>query len=126
MKALQHTLKKPSLKSLKVDSTKPRKFEDPSVKRTEDARNEADWYNAKTDELRDIIKLRAEYALKIFTFLIVWCFTLLGLIILQGCPDYLEFELDNKVFAVLVGSATVSAIGLVGFMVKGLFSIPKE
>jgi hypothetical protein len=65
-------------------------------------------------------KLRGEYSKKSFWFLSLWVSFVFLILFLEGFSIY-GFDLSDTVLAVLVGSTTVSAIGLVGIVVRGLF-----
>jgi hypothetical protein len=64
--------------------------------------------------------LRERYATRVFWYLICYSLAALALVGLQGWRVY-GFQLDGYVIGLIVGSTAVSAIGLVGFVVKGLF-----
>jgi hypothetical protein len=70
-------------------------------------------------------KIRADlmkpYANKVFGFLIGYCVCIGVFLLMQG-TKYHGFELPETVLAIIAGSTAVSAIGLVGFVVNGLFS----
>jgi hypothetical protein len=69
------------------------------------------------DVRRDLMK---PYATRVFRFLICYC-TFVGVtLLLQGFHLW-GFNLSDTVMAVISGSTAASAIGLVGFVVNGLF-----
>lgn len=65
-------------------------------------------------------RLLEPYAHRIYWFLVGYCGTILGLLLLQGFRFW-NFDLPESVLLVISGSTAVSAIGLVGFVVSGLF-----
>jgi len=65
-------------------------------------------------------KLRAKYADKIIRFLEVYSIVVGVFIILAGFKLF-SFNLPNEVLIALVSSTAIAAIGLVGFIAKGLF-----
>lgn len=71
-------------------------------------------------DIRSDRKLRQKYADKIMLFLQYYSISILFLLLFSGFPIY-EFTLPESVLVSLVGSTAVAAIGLVGFIAKGLF-----
>jgi hypothetical protein len=65
-------------------------------------------------------EMREKYAGHVFWYLVSYSLTALAVLVLQGWHIG-GFQLDTTVMAILVGSTAASAIGLVGFVVKGLF-----
>ena len=76
---------------------------------------------AETASIRYIGKLRQQYANKVFCYLLLYSSFSLLLIILSGYKKCTGFDIPDSVLLVIVGSTAVSAIGLVGFVVNGLF-----
>ncbi len=75
------------------------------------------------EQLKDIISnrnLREEYAKKVLRFLYIYCAVVVTLLILQGFHIY-NFKLADLVVVTLVGGTAISVIGLVGFVIRGLF-----
>ena len=70
------------------------------------------------DDVR--IELMKPYANRVFGFLVFYCIFVAITLLLQGFR-ILGFELSDTVMAVIAGSTAASAIGLVGFVVSGLF-----
>jgi hypothetical protein len=68
-------------------------------------------------------RLRFRYAQAVYSYLIWYSVSCLFLVLMQGLCPY--FELPDAVLVTIVGSAGVSAIGLVGFGVNGLFKSAK-
>ncbi|XSG81217.1 MAG: hypothetical protein ACPW61_09000 [Methyloligella sp. ZOD6] len=71
--------------------------------------------NVKADR-----KLRKTYAGRILHFLEAYALAALALLICQGWRIG-GFDLGSEVILAIVGSTAVAAIGLVGFVAKGLF-----
>jgi hypothetical protein len=68
-------------------------------------------------------RLRKTYANRILRFLEVYA----GIVALMVVADgfhFLGFHLEKEVTATLVGSTAIAAIGLVGFIARGLFRPP--
>ncbi len=68
-------------------------------------------------------EMRKDYAKRILCYLEVYSVSV-GAIILCSGFKVLNFILPIEVLAALVGSTAVAAIGLVGFIAKGLFQAP--
>src|SRR5262245_2486283 len=64
--------------------------------------------------------LRESYAKRVYRYLVCYSLAAFVIILLQG-TRYSGFQLDSTVVGIIVGSTAVSAIGLVGIVVKGLF-----
>lgn len=64
--------------------------------------------------------LREGYANKVYGYLVAYSAAALTLVVADGFKIF-GFDLDTTVVSIIVGSTAVSAIGLVGFVVKGLF-----
>lgn len=84
----------------------------------EDQRIKEEINNLKSDR-----KLREKYADKIIRFLEIYAIVVATLICLHGFG--LGFFLPDDVLITLAGSTAVAAIGLVGFVAKGLFNNTK-
>lgn len=69
--------------------------------------------------------LMKRYANKVFRFLVGYCMFVGLCLLLQGFHA-LGFNLSDTVMAVISGSTAASAIGLVGFVVNGLFKAKAE
>lgn len=72
------------------------------------------------EELRDLRGLRERYAGRVYWFLVIWCLLLLTFLVFQGFSIG-GFILSEATMVTLVGGTTASVIGLVGFIVRGLF-----
>lgn len=64
--------------------------------------------------------LRKNYANKVYTYLCVYSGVCAVMLVLSGWKVW-GFELPSTVLSILVGSTATAAIGLVGFVVNGLF-----
>ena len=69
-------------------------------------------------------RMMEPYAGKVFRFLIGYCLFVAGVILLSGFK-FLGFSISDTVLGIIAGSTAVSAIGLVGFVVSGLFGAAK-
>ena len=80
---------------------------------------------SKIKDRRAERRLRNTYANRILRYLEAYS-AIVGLMVLfqAAAPD--RFQLANEIIAVLVGSTAVAAIGLVGFVAKGLFRPGKD
>jgi len=70
--------------------------------------------------LQSTRKLRQSVARAVYWFMVAWSAAVLALLILTGLRVY-GFSLPAAVLAALIGSTTVSVIGMVAFLVRGLF-----
>lgn len=68
-------------------------------------------------------KLMGPYANRVFCFLVGYCL-FVGVILLLHGFKICSFELPELVLSVIAGSTAAAAIGLVGFVVSGLFKQP--
>lgn len=75
---------------------------------------------SQLDDHKSDREMRESYARQILTFLKIYCICVLILIICNGF-HILSFSLEKEILTTLVGSTAASAIGLVGFIAKGLF-----
>lgn len=82
---------------------------------------ELDKLKAKrtVDETR--ARLMEPYANKVFWFLVWYCIAIFLVLMLDGF-SLGGFDVSEVVLGVIAGSTAVSAIGLVGFVVSGLFN----
>jgi len=84
--------------------------------------------NNKLRVQRDFEAVRAKmaepYANKVFGFLVGYCLFVAAIILMNGfqCTG---FHISDVVLGVIAGSTAVAAIGLVGFVVSGLFGASK-
>lgn len=65
------------------------------------------------------------YADKVFWFLVWYCLFVAALILMKGFKLF-GFDISDTVTGIIAGSTAVSAIGLVGFVVSGLFGAKKD
>lgn len=90
-----------------------------AVKHAEAAGKQADAAGKETDN-----SLRKEMADKTFSFMEKWC-AFVALIIFIYIAKH-DGDPPKEVILALLGTCTVSIIGLVGFVVSGLFKTSKE
>lgn len=83
----------------------------------------ADLRKAQIEYLRSTKELREGYARKTFAFLWAWSTGIFVVLILSGF-SFFGFGLPKTALYILVGSTTVSAIGLVALVGQGLFRVP--
>ena len=83
-------------------------------------RSKLTYYEEIIKDLIHYRGLRQKFSNKVFRFLTTWCICVLALILLSGFFD--TFKISDAVLVTLCGGTTVSAIGLVGFIVQGLFN----
>jgi hypothetical protein len=65
------------------------------------------------------------YANKVFGFLVGYCVFVAAVLIMDGFPCF-GFHISDVVLGIIAGSTAVAAIGLVGFVVSGLFGAAKS
>lgn len=70
--------------------------------------------------------MRQTYAGRILRYLEVYSAGVAVMLLAEGFGTHMGFALDKDVVATLVGSTAVAAIGLVGFIARGLFRSPPE
>ena len=76
--------------------------------------------NVKADR-----KMRKTYAGRILLYLEVYSIAVAAMLIAAGFKLW-GFELPPEILATLVGSTALAAIGLVGFIARGLFQPPPD
>ena len=77
----------------------------------------------KIKDLEHYRKLRKTYAFLVFTFMCIWSALMFGIIINnKRCG----LEVSDIVLTTLAGGTSISVIGLVGFIVQGLFNSSKK
>lgn len=76
---------------------------------------------AKLEDLEADRAMRQKYANRILWYLKVYSVCVYILILLSGW-DCFKFTLQKEVLITLVGSTALAAIGLVGFIARGLFN----
>jgi hypothetical protein len=64
--------------------------------------------------------LRETFAKRVYWYLVTYTVASFILVVAHGLKAF-GFQLDTTVLALIVGSTAVSAIGLVGIVVRGLF-----
>lgn len=70
-------------------------------------------------------KMRRQYAGRILRYLEYYSGVVALLILLAGFKPF-SFSIESAVLSTLVGSTAVAAIGLVGFIARGLFRAPES
>ncbi|KRA64459.1 hypothetical protein ASD89_20360 [Caulobacter sp. Root656] len=92
----------------------------------ENERLRADIENLRGQQTYDDVRTRMmePYAGKVFRFLIGYC-AFVGAIILLSGFKIGGFAISDTVLGIIAGSTAASAIGLVGFVVSGLFGAAK-
>ena len=76
--------------------------------------------NVKADR-----KMRKTYAGRILRYLEIYSIVV-GLMVVASGFKILGFTLPVEILASLVGSTALAAIGLVGFIARGLFKVPPD
>lgn len=79
-----------------------------------------EYLNECVEHLRNFRSLRKTYANRVYWFMIIWNL-FVGFVVLAQGFGIGGFHLSTTVLTTLVGGTTVSVLGLVGFVVKGLF-----
>lgn len=82
------------------------------------AENESLKWRKTYDEVR--AEMMQPYAGKVFNFLVCYCLFVGAVILLAGFRVG-GFAISDTVLGIIAGSTAASAIGLVGFVVSGLF-----
>ncbi|WP_294591786.1 hypothetical protein [uncultured Rikenella sp.] len=72
------------------------------------------------EDLKHYRKLRNRYAGCVFVFMCFWAVIMFSMLFIKGFLGQC-FTLSDTILTTLVGGTTVSVIGLVGFMMQGLF-----
>lgn len=76
--------------------------------------------NVKADR-----KMRKTYAGRILRYLEIYS-VVIGMMVIASGFKWSTFTLPVEILATLVGSTALAAIGLVGFIARGLFKAPPE
>lgn len=105
-----------SVSSVAVDVSLP-KFSEEEEYSLDKARLE--YQIEKNKDIAHNRAMRRDFADKVYYFLVVWCVALYSILIFQGCNE--DFHLIDIVLTTLCGGTTISSIGLVGCIVRGLF-----
>ena len=93
--------------------------------RLQKARLENKLSQARIEDVEADRELRKTYANRILRFLEWYAGGVAVLMVLDGFHIF-AFHLEKEVAATLVGSTAVAAIGLVGFIARGLFRPPSS
>lgn len=109
-----------------VDELTPQKqkFISELQSQNEALRAEVDALRGKNDAETQKAHLIKPYARRVFAFLCIYCVVVCLIIVFQGF-NIGGFFLETPVLSILAGSTAVSAIGLVGIVVRGLFNAKK-
>lgn len=83
----------------------------------------AEYQEVINQRYRENTALRARYARKVLCFMYAYFSLVMIIIFLQGFSAW-DFRISDIALTTLIGSAFVSAVGLVGFVIQGLF--PKQ
>lgn len=89
---------------------------------------ETDGNRLLEEQIRDLIHyrdLRKLYASRVFYFMCIWSALVFAIVIFRAFNAD-DFILSDIVLTTLIGGTTVSVIGLVGFMMQGLFHSKKN
>ena len=109
------------LKIVERSASQVERGDAPDIEYTEEMRDgeiRRDEFRANSESNRE---LRKKYADNVFYYLVAYSIAVFSLLVLYGFGIY-EFALPENVLLALVGSTAASSIGLVGFVVKGLFT----
>lgn len=71
-------------------------------------------------DLTNYRELRKQYAARVFLFLCTWSLLVFAIVLTRAFASS-YFILSDIVLTTLIGGTTISVIGLVGFMMQGLF-----
>ena len=85
---------------------------------------ESAFLRERTQDLTSTRALREKAANKAFSYLCIVSTSVLALIVAHGFRFY-GFQLDTVVLTTLSGGTFISAIGMFGFVIKGLFPTRK-
>lgn len=87
----------------------------------------SEYQKASTQLLREQVtdvshyrELRNTYAFRVFIFMCCWSSAVFLILMLKGFFPHC-FLISDMVMTTLVGGTTISVVGLVGFMMQGLF-----
>lgn len=81
---------------------------------------------SKIDDRKADREMRKTYAGRILRYLEIYSIVVALLVIASGFANTTQFILPVEILASLVGSTALAAIGLVGFIARGLFRAPPE
>ena len=91
--------------------------------RIEEARLKNELHRAHIDSMNADRDMRKKYASRILKYLEIYSAVVAILVIWSGL-GWFSFALPPEILTTLVGSTAVAAIGLVGFIARGLFRTP--
>lgn len=81
--------------------------------------------SSKIEDRKADREMRKTYAGRILCYLEIYSITV-GIFIIAAGFNLFGFSLPVEILATLVGSTAIAAIGLVGFIARGLFRSPPE
>ena len=85
-----------------------------------------DLTQSKIDDRKADREMRKTYAGRILCYLEIYSAVVALFVIASGFANTTGFILPVEILASLVGSTALAAIGLVGFIARGLFRAPPE
>lgn len=91
--------------------------------KAEEVRLRNEMAKAHIDGVNADREMRKEYASRILRYLEIYSLTVAAIVIASGLT-FANFHLPVEIEASLVGSTALAAIGLVGFIARGLFRPP--
>jgi hypothetical protein len=83
-----------------------------------------DRYKLESEEMRDNILRRGNWGNRIFWLLLIWLFSVIGVVVLQGFGAW-HFHLDNSVLLTFIGTTTADVLGLGVIVANYLFKKPQ-
>ena len=93
--------------------------------RIEEARLKNELQRANIESMNADRDMRKTYASRILRYLEIYS-GVVGFLVVWSGLGWLNFNLPAEILATLVGSTAVAAIGLVGFIARGLFKPPSH
>lgn len=81
--------------------------------------------NSRIKNVKADRKMRKTYAGRILRYLEVYSIVV-GILVIASGFGWTGFVLPSEIIATLVGSTAIAAIGLVGFIARGLFRSPPD
>ena len=94
----------------------------------EHTRLETELLRSRVDRYRQDTDLRKIYARRVYFFMVAYTFFMAVIVLLNGLPASvrlldipISLDINDVPLATLIGGAFASAVGLVAFVVKGLF-----
>lgn len=110
-----------------VARVKNKKQPDPKdLEETRSSQLQNELTQTKIDDRKADREMRQTYAGRILRYLEIYSVVVALLVIASGFANTTQFILPVEILASLVGSTALAAIGLVGFIARGLFRAPPE